>query len=51
MITLGTDILWRYLVHRDQLSASAALVLNRINREGPMRLTAPAEAEGPANRE
>jgi DNA-binding MarR family transcriptional regulator len=46
MITLGTDLMFRYLVDRDALSASAALVLNRINREGPMRLTALAEAEG-----
>jgi DNA-binding MarR family transcriptional regulator len=46
MITLGTDLMFRYLVDRDDLSASAALVLNRINREGPMRLTALAVAEG-----
>jgi DNA-binding MarR family transcriptional regulator len=46
MITLGTDLMFRYLVDRDDLSASAALVLNRIHREGPMRLTALAEAEG-----
>jgi DNA-binding MarR family transcriptional regulator len=46
MITLGTDLMFRHLVDRDDLSASAALVLNRISREGPMRLTALAEAEG-----
>jgi DNA-binding MarR family transcriptional regulator len=46
MITLGTDLMFRYLVDRDDLSASAALVLNRINREGPMRLTALAQSEG-----
>jgi len=46
MIASGTDLMWRYLVDRDELGASAALVLNRINREGPMRLTALAEAEG-----
>jgi DNA-binding MarR family transcriptional regulator len=46
MITLGTDLMFRYLVDRDDLSASAALVLNRISREGPMRLTALATAEG-----
>ena len=46
MIALGTDLMFRYLVDRDDLSASAALVLNRISREGPMRLTALAEAEG-----
>ena len=46
MIELGTDMLWRYLVDRDSMSASATLVMNRVNREGPMRLTALAEAEG-----
>jgi DNA-binding MarR family transcriptional regulator len=46
MIALGTDFMWRYLIDRDDLSASAALVLNRLHREGPMRLTALASAEG-----
>jgi DNA-binding MarR family transcriptional regulator len=46
MIALGTDTMWRYLIDRDDLSASAALVLNRLNREGQMRLTALAAAEG-----
>jgi DNA-binding MarR family transcriptional regulator len=46
MIELGTDMMWRYLVDRDSMSASATLVMNRVNREGPMRLTALAEAEG-----
>jgi DNA-binding MarR family transcriptional regulator len=46
MIELGTDMMWRYLVDRGELSASATLVLNRLNREGPMRLTALASAEG-----
>ncbi|MDX1888965.1 MarR family winged helix-turn-helix transcriptional regulator [Mycolicibacterium sp. 050158] len=46
MVELSTDLLWRYLVDRDGLSASATLVMNRVNREGPMRLTALAEAEG-----
>ncbi len=46
MIALGTDMMWRYLIDRDDLSASAALVLNRLYREGPMRLTALASAEG-----
>src|ERR1700712_714239 len=46
MIELGTDLMWRYLIDRDDLSASAALVVNRLYREGPMRLTALAEAEG-----
>jgi DNA-binding MarR family transcriptional regulator len=38
--------MWRYLADRDELSASATLVLNWLNREGPMRLTALADAEG-----
>jgi hypothetical protein len=46
MIDLGTDLTWRYLVDRDALSASAAMVLNRVYRQGPMRLTALAVAEG-----
>jgi DNA-binding MarR family transcriptional regulator len=46
MIDLGTDLTWRYLVDRGDLSASATLLLNRLYREGPMRLTALAEAEG-----
>src|ERR1700758_2793395 len=46
MIDLGTDLTWRHLADRDELSASAMLTLNRVYREGPMRLTALAEAEG-----
>lgn len=46
MIALGTDFMWRHLIDREDLSASAALVLNRLHREGPMRLTALAAAEG-----
>ncbi|MEZ0359847.1 MarR family winged helix-turn-helix transcriptional regulator [Mycobacterium sp. SA01] len=46
MIALATDTLWRYLIDRDDLSASAALVLNRLSHEGPMRVTALAAAEG-----
>jgi DNA-binding MarR family transcriptional regulator len=46
MIDLETDLMWRYLIDRDVLSASAALVLNRVCQEGPMRLTALAAAEG-----
>ncbi len=46
MIEVSADMMWRYLVDRDALSASATLVMNRLNREGPMRLTALAEAEG-----
>ncbi len=46
LIEVGTDLLWRFLIDREGLSASASLVLNRLNREGPMRLTALAAAEG-----
>jgi DNA-binding MarR family transcriptional regulator len=46
MIDLANDVTWRYLIDREALSASAALLLNRLYREGPMRLTALAEAEG-----
>jgi DNA-binding MarR family transcriptional regulator len=46
MIDAGTDLTWRYLLpNRKDLSASAVLVLNRVNQEGPMRLTALAAAE------
>jgi DNA-binding MarR family transcriptional regulator len=46
MLALATDTMWRYLIDRDDLSASAALVLNRLSQEGPMRVTALAAAEG-----
>ena len=46
MIELGADTMWRYLADRGELGASATLALNRLNREGPMRLTALAGAEG-----
>lgn len=46
MIVSSADLLWRHLAVRDDLGASAALVLNRLDREGPMRVTALAEAEG-----
>jgi len=46
MIDTGTDLTWRYLLpNRKDLSASATLMLNRVGREGPMRLTALAAAE------
>jgi DNA-binding MarR family transcriptional regulator len=46
MIDTGTDLTWRYLLpNRKDLSAPATLVLNRVNQEGPMRLTALAAAE------
>jgi len=46
MIVTSADLLWRHLVDRAALSASATLVLNRLERQGPMKLTALAEAEG-----
>ena len=46
MIVSSADLLWRHLAERDELGASATLVLNRLDREGPMRVTALAEAEG-----
>jgi hypothetical protein len=46
MIDTGTDLTWRYLLpNRKDLSASATLVLNRVNQEGPMR-----QPRTPANR-
>jgi DNA-binding MarR family transcriptional regulator len=46
MLEMSADMMWRYLADRGELSASATLVINRLNREGPMRLTALADAEG-----
>ncbi|MDT5231512.1 MAG: hypothetical protein QOG79_7097 [Mycobacterium sp.] len=40
MIDLGTDLTWRYLSDLDGLGASATLVLNRVFREGALRLRA-----------
>ncbi|OBG74949.1 MULTISPECIES: MarR family transcriptional regulator [unclassified Mycobacterium] len=46
VIDAGNDLTWRYLLpNRKDLSPSAVLVLNRVTREGPMRLTALAAAE------
>jgi len=45
MLVSSADLMWRHLADRDGLSASATLVLNRLDREGPMRVTALAEAE------
>jgi DNA-binding MarR family transcriptional regulator len=46
MIDTSTDLTWRHLLpNRRELSPSAILVLNRVGREGPMRLTALAAAE------
>ncbi|OBJ99049.1 MarR family transcriptional regulator [Mycolicibacterium fortuitum] len=46
MLVSSADLMWRHLADRKGLSASATLVLVRLNREGPMRVTALAEAEG-----
>jgi len=40
------DLTARFLSDRAELSASAAFVLNRVCREGPIRLTALAAREG-----
>ncbi|OBF34332.1 MarR family transcriptional regulator [Mycobacterium sp. ACS1612] len=40
------DLTARFLSDRAELSASAAFVLNRVCREGPVRLTALAAREG-----
>ena len=40
------DLTARFLSDRAELSASAAFVLNRVCREGPVRLTALAAKEG-----
>ncbi len=50
MLVASADLMWRHLADRKGLSASATLVLVRLNREGPMRVTALAEAEGEASR-
>ncbi|WP_243858187.1 MarR family winged helix-turn-helix transcriptional regulator [Mycobacterium sp. DL440] len=46
MLVSSADLMWRHLADRKGLSASATLVMVRLNREGPMRVTALAEAEG-----
>lgn len=40
------DLTSRFLSDRSQLTASAAFVMNRVRREGPIRLTALAVKEG-----
>jgi DNA-binding MarR family transcriptional regulator len=42
----AADLTIRFLSHRESLSASAAFVMNRLGREGPMRLTTLAAREG-----
>ncbi|MET0474910.1 MAG: MarR family winged helix-turn-helix transcriptional regulator [Mycobacterium sp.] len=46
LLDQALDITARFLTDRADLSASAAFVMNRVNREGPMRLTALAAKEG-----
>src|ERR1700712_953117 len=46
MVELCTDMMLRYLSDRTELSPSATMVMNRVHREGPMRLTSLADAEG-----
>lgn len=42
----ASDLTVRYLTERAGLSTAAAFVLNRLNREGPSRLTTLAQREG-----
>lgn len=42
----ATDLTARFLSDRAELSASAAYAINRVSREGPIRLTALAAKEG-----
>jgi DNA-binding MarR family transcriptional regulator len=46
VLELATDITARHLIQPSLLSTSASLVLNRVHREGPMRLKDLAEKEG-----
>jgi DNA-binding MarR family transcriptional regulator len=46
MIEAETDLMWRFLRSKHKhLTPAVTLVLNRLNHEGPMRLTALASAE------
>jgi DNA-binding MarR family transcriptional regulator len=45
-LDLAADLTARYLSDRTGLTASAAFLLNRVNREGPARLTTLATKEG-----
>lgn len=42
----AADLTMRFLAEREGLTVSAAFVLNRVGREGPMRLTTLAAREG-----
>lgn len=46
LLDQAMDLTARFLSDRAQLSASAAFVLNRVRREGPIRLTSLAAKEG-----
>jgi DNA-binding MarR family transcriptional regulator len=46
LLDQALDLTARFLTDRADLSASAAFVLNRVCREGPIRLTALAAKEG-----
>jgi len=46
LLDQGLDLTARFLSDRADLSASAAFAMNRVCREGPIRLTALAAKEG-----
>jgi DNA-binding MarR family transcriptional regulator len=46
VIDVATDLTVRHLATRNGLSTTASLLVNRLTREGPARLTALAAAEG-----
>jgi DNA-binding MarR family transcriptional regulator len=46
LLDQAVDLTARFLTDRADLSASAAFAMNRVCREGPMRLTALATKEG-----
>lgn len=46
LVDLATDLTARFLSDRVDLSVSAAFAINRLSREGPLRLTSLAAKEG-----
>jgi DNA-binding MarR family transcriptional regulator len=46
LLEQSTDLLVRFLMDRAELSTSAGFAMNRVCREGPIRLTALAAKEG-----
>lgn len=46
LVDLATDLTARFLSDRVDLSVSAAFAINRLSREGPLRLTSLATKEG-----